>query len=68
MEGILTYVVDTVIILSLVHTEKIFIKKKKLKSESETLTDREKNNIKKEIVKHKALANLYDKNNYHLKY
>jgi transcription elongation GreA/GreB family factor len=41
---------------------------KKLKSESETLTDREKNNIKKEIVKHKALANLYDKNNYHLKY
>jgi hypothetical protein len=34
---------------------------KKLKSESETLTDREKNNIKKEIVKHKALANLYDK-------
>jgi hypothetical protein len=58
MEGIFTYVVDTVIILSF---RKRYYKALEKVSESETLTDREKNNIKKEIVKHKALANLYDK-------
>ena len=70
MEGTLTYVVDTrdkYKFLTGEHKYKYKSLEKKFKSDKDTMSDDEIENLKKEIDEDKALANLYDKKQLPLK-
>ena len=70
MEGTLTYVVDSRDKFKFLNSKEKGIAKsleKKLKEESESMSQSEIDQLKKEIQEHKALANLYDKKQLPLK-